>query len=202
MTALAKPIFMALAGRSLCLGHGDPDIITAVQKQAQALSFAHTGFFTSEPAEELAEILIHHAPKGLDRVYLVQADQGDRGRHQTARQYHIENGEPNERHLIARKQSYHGNTLDLGRRWKRKWRRAQPSPLLIDVTHLPADEYVLRGPDETAFDYGQRMARKRENETRARSRNGDGLYGGTRGWRKHGRGASSCGYTEADPRHL
>ena len=53
-----------------CLGHGDPDIIMAVQKQAEALSFAHTGFFTSEPAEELADILVHHAPEGLDRVYL------------------------------------------------------------------------------------------------------------------------------------
>ncbi len=30
-----------------CLGHGDKDVIEAIQTQAQALAFAHTGFFTS-----------------------------------------------------------------------------------------------------------------------------------------------------------
>ena len=149
-----------------CLGHGDPDIITAVQKQAQALSFAHTGFFTSEPAEALAEILIHHAPKGLDRVYLVSGgSEATEAAIKLARQYHIENGEPERRHLIARKQSYHGNTLGALAAGGNEWRRAQFSPLLIDVTHIsPCYEYVLRGAEETAFDYGQRMAQELEDE--------------------------------------
>ena len=109
-----------------CLGHGDPDIIAAVQKQAEALYFAHTGFFTSEPAEELAEILIHHAPEGLDRVYLVSGgSEATEAAIKLARQYHIENGEPDRRHLIARKQSYHGNTLGALAAGGNEWRRAQ-----------------------------------------------------------------------------
>ena len=149
-----------------CLGHGDPDIIMAVQKQAEALSFAHTGFFTSEPAEELADILVHHAPEGLDRVYLVSGgSEATEAAIKLARQYHIENGEPERRHLIARKQSYHGNTLGALAAGGNEWRRAQFSPLLIDVTHIsPCYEYVLRGADETAYDYGQRMAQELEGE--------------------------------------
>jgi adenosylmethionine-8-amino-7-oxononanoate aminotransferase len=149
-----------------CLGHGDPDIIMAVQKQAEALSFAHTGFFTSEPAEELADILVHHAPEGLDRVYLVSGgSEATEAAIKLARQYHIENGEPERRHLIARKQSYHGNTLGALAAGGNEWRRAQFSPLLIDVTHIsPCYEYVLRGADETAYDYGQRMAQELEDE--------------------------------------
>ena len=149
-----------------CLGHGDPDIIAAVQKQAEGLSFAHTGFFTSEPAEELANILVHHAPEGLDRVYLVSGgSEATEAAIKLARQYHIENGEPDRRHLIARKQSYHGNTLGALAAGGNEWRRAQFSPLLINVTHIsPCYEYVLRGADETAFDYGQRMAQELEDE--------------------------------------
>ena len=149
-----------------CLGHGDPDIIAAVQKQAEGLSFAHTGFFTSEPAEELANILVHHAPEGLDRVYLVSGgSEATEAAIKLARQYHIENGEPERRHLIARKQSYHGNTLGALAAGGNEWRRAQFSPLLIDVTHIsPCYEYVLRGADETAYDYGQRMAQELEDE--------------------------------------
>ena len=91
-----------------CLGHGDPDIISAIKSQADQLSFAHTGFFTSEPAEELTELLIKHAPGDLDRVYLVSGgSEATEAAIKLARQFHIENGEPERKHLIARKQSYH-----------------------------------------------------------------------------------------------
>ncbi len=54
-----------------CLGHSDPAVIEAIKSQLDATAFAHTGFFTSEPAEQLAEKLIANAPGNLDRVYLV-----------------------------------------------------------------------------------------------------------------------------------
>jgi adenosylmethionine-8-amino-7-oxononanoate aminotransferase len=54
-----------------CLGHGHPAIIEAIRHQAERLAYAHTGFFTTEPAEALAEHLIAHAPAGMDRVYFV-----------------------------------------------------------------------------------------------------------------------------------
>ena len=149
-----------------CLGHGDPDIISAIKSQADQLSFAHTGFFTSEPAEELTELLIKYAPGDLDRVYLVSGgSEATEAAIKLARQFHIENGEPERKHLIARKQSYHGNTLGALAAGGNEWRRKQFSPLLINVSHIsPCYEYILREETETAYEYGQRMAQELEDE--------------------------------------
>jgi hypothetical protein len=149
-----------------CLGHGDPDIISAIKSQADQLSFAHTGFFTSEPAEELTELLIKHAPGDLDRVYLVSGgSEATEAAIKLARQFHIENGEPERKNLIARKQSYHGNTLGALAAGGNEWRRKQFSPLLINVSHIsPCYEYILKEETETAYEYGQRMAQELEDE--------------------------------------
>ena len=149
-----------------CLGHGDPDIISAIKSQADQLSFAHTGFFTSEPAEELTELLIKYAPGDLDRVYLVSGgSEATEAAIKLARQFHIENGEPERKNLIARKQSYHGNTLGALAAGGNEWRRKQFSPLLINVSHIsPCYEYILKEETETAYEYGQRMAQELEDE--------------------------------------
>ena len=162
-----KPYLDGSGGAAVsCLGHGDPDIISAIKAQADQLSFAHTGFFTSEPAEELTELLIKHAPGELDRVYLVSGgSEAAEAAIKLARQFHIENGEPKRQHLIARKQSYHGNTLGALAAGGNEWRRKQFSPLLINVSHIsPCYEYILREETETAYEYGQRMAQELEDE--------------------------------------
>ena len=149
-----------------CLGHGDPEIIAAIKAQTDQLSFAHTGFFTSEPAEELSELLIKHAPGELDRVYLVSGgSESTEAAIKLARQFHIENGQPERKHLIARKQSYHGNTLGSLAAGGNEWRRKQFSPLLINVSHIsPCYEYDLKEETETSYNYGQRMAQELEDE--------------------------------------
>ncbi|MDP7151672.1 MAG: aspartate aminotransferase family protein [Paracoccaceae bacterium] len=149
-----------------CLGHGNQEIIEAVQKQLSDLAFAHTGFFTSEPAEALADILIGHAPGDLDRVYFVSGgSEATEAALKLARQYHVENGEPQRRHIIARKQSYHGNTLGVLAAGGNEWRRAQFSPLLINASHIaPCYEYAEKRDDESSHDYGQRVAQELEEE--------------------------------------
>ncbi len=149
-----------------CLGHGDGEITAAIKAQLDQLAFAHTGFFTSEPAEELADLLIEHAPEGLERVYLVSGgSEATEAALKLARQYHIERGEPDRRHVIARRQSYHGNTLGVLAAGGNAWRREQFAPLLIDVSHIsPCYEYAFRGDAESAWDYGQRVAQELEDE--------------------------------------
>jgi adenosylmethionine-8-amino-7-oxononanoate aminotransferase len=149
-----------------CLGHGDPEVIAAVKAQAEKMAFAHTGFFTSDPAEELADLLIKHAPENLERVYFVSGgSEAVEAALKLARQFHIENGQPQRRHIIARKQSYHGNTLGALATGGNQWRRAQFEPILMDVSHIsPCYEYVNKGLNETAFDYGQRAAQELEDE--------------------------------------
>jgi len=165
--ATGKRYFDGSGGAAVsCLGHGDADVIAAVQEQVARLEFAHTGFFTSEPAEALADLLIEHAPGELDRVYFVSGgSEATETAIKLARQYFVETGEPQRRHLIARRQSYHGNTLGALSAGGNEWRREQFSPLLVDVTHIsPCYEYVGRSEGESSFEYGQRVAQELEDE--------------------------------------
>ncbi len=149
-----------------CLGHGDQTIIDAVKAQLDALAYAHTGFFTSEPAETLANLLIAHAPDSLDRVYLVSGgSEAMEAALKLARQYFVEIGQPERGRLIARKQSYHGNTMGALSAGGNAWRRAQFAPLLIDMSHIdPCYEYRLKRDDESPEDYGLRAANLLEQE--------------------------------------
>lgn len=149
-----------------CLGHSNERVKQAIKDQVDELAFAHTGFFTSDPAEALAELLITHAPGDLDRVYFVSGgSEAVEAALKLARQYHVERGEPQRRHLIARRQSYHGNTLGALAAGGNQWRRSQFEPILIDVSHIaPCYEYAERPEGESAYDYGQRVANELEQE--------------------------------------
>ena len=148
------------------LGHSNQRVVAAVQEQVSKLAFAHTSFFTSEPAEELADLLIENAPGGLDKAYFVSGgSEAIEAAMKLARQYHVENGEPERRHFISRRQSYHGNTLGALAVGGNEWRRQQFSPLLFSTSHVsPCYEYVNRNANESSFDYGQRVAQELEDE--------------------------------------
>lgn len=165
--ASGKRYFDGSGGAAVsCLGHGDKQVSEAIKAQIDRLAFAHSGFFTSEPAEALADLLIKHAPEGIERVYLVSGgSEATEAAIKLARQYHVERGQPQRRHLIARKQSYHGNTIGALSAGGNEWRREQFAPLLIDVSHIaPCYEYALRGEAETAEAYGQRATQELEDE--------------------------------------
>ena len=149
-----------------CLGHGDPEIVEAVKEQVDKLAFAHTRFFTSDPTEKLADLLISNAPKNIDRVYFVSGgSEAVEAAIKLARQYHLEKGDNERKHIIARRQSYHGNTLGALAVGGNEWRRKQFSPLLIDISHIaPCYEYIEKYDTETSFDYGQRAAKELEDE--------------------------------------
>ena len=143
-----------------CLGHGHPDVIAALHEQVDRLAYAHTGFFTTEVAEKLADRLVEDAPEGLDHVYLVSGgSEAVEAALKMARQYFVEKGEPKRRHIVARKQSYHGNTLGALATGGNEWRRAQFAPLLIETHHIdPCYAYRYQQPGESAEEYGLRAA--------------------------------------------
>ncbi len=149
-----------------CLGHSNARVTQAIKDQVDKLAFAHTGFFTSDPAEDLADLLIEHAPGDLDRVYFVSGgSEAVEAAIKLARQFHVENGEPQREHVIARRQSYHGNTLGALSAGGNEMRRKQFSPLLVGMSHIaPCYEYAERGEDETLEVYGQRVANELEEE--------------------------------------
>jgi adenosylmethionine-8-amino-7-oxononanoate aminotransferase len=147
-----------------CLGHQHSEVIAAMQAQMEALCYAHTGFFTTPVAEELGEELIAHAPPGMSHVYLVSGgSEAVEAALKMARQYFTERGEPQRRRFIARRQSYHGNTLGALAVGGNAWRRAQFAPLLIESHYIdPCYEYRYRLAGETAEEYGRRAANELE----------------------------------------
>ncbi|MEM8698285.1 MAG: aspartate aminotransferase family protein [Pseudomonadota bacterium] len=149
-----------------CLGHSDPDVTQAIKDQIDQVAFAHTGFFTSEPAEALADLLIAHAPGDLDRVYFVSGgSEAVEAALKLARQYFVETGKPDRHRIIARQQSYHGNTLGTLATGGNAWRRAQFAPLLVETSHIaPCYEYRGREEGESVEDFGLRIADELEAE--------------------------------------
>jgi len=148
-----------------CLGHSNAAVIDAIKAQLDRIPFAHTGFFTSEPAEELADLLVERAPEGIGRVYFVSGgSEATEAALKLARQVHLERGEGERRHIIARWQSYHGNTLGALSAGGNRWRRAQFEPLLVGAMHhiAPCHAWRWKEASESEFDYGQRVANELE----------------------------------------
>src|SRR6266700_5470035 len=150
-----------------CLGHQHPRVIAAMAKQASTLAYAHTAFFSSEPAEALAETLVGHEPGGLAYAYFVSGgSEAIEASIKLARQYFIERGEPQRQHFIARRQSYHGNTLGALAAGGNAWRREPYAPLLSSAfSHVtPAFAYHEKHDHESEADFVARLAAELEAE--------------------------------------
>jgi adenosylmethionine-8-amino-7-oxononanoate aminotransferase len=143
-----------------CLGHGHPDVLAAMHAQIDSLAYAHTSFFTTQTAEELAEHLIARAPEGMSHAYFVSGgSEGVEAAMKMARQYFVETGQPQRSHFIARRQSYHGNTLGALSVGGNQWRREPFAPILIPATHVsPCYPYREQHDQETPEQYGLRLA--------------------------------------------
>ncbi|MBA4326843.1 MAG: aspartate aminotransferase family protein [Polaromonas sp.] len=149
-----------------CLGHSHPDVLAAMHAQVDKLAYAHTSFFTTEVAEELADKLVSTAPQGMSHVYFVSGgSEAMEAAMKMARQYFVEIGQPQRRHFIARRQSYHGNTLGALAVGGNQWRREPFAPILIPVSHVsPCYAYREQAGHETPEQYGLRLARELEEE--------------------------------------
>ncbi len=157
----------AMGGAAVsCLGHSDPEVVGAIKAQLDRLPFAHTAFFSSEPMEQLAEALAREAPAGVDKVYFVSGgSEAIEAALKLARQYFVESGQPSRRRFIARRQSYHGNTLGALAVGGNQWRRRPFAPLLIETSHIaPCYAYRGRHDGESEADYGERVADELESE--------------------------------------
>ncbi|MGO4307359.1 aspartate aminotransferase family protein [Cupriavidus sp. RAF12] len=143
-----------------CLGHGHPRVIAAIKAQLDTIAYAHTSFFTTEVSETLARTLAEAAPGDLDHVYFVSGgSEAVEAALKLARQYFVETSQPQRRHFIARRQSYHGNTLGALAIGGNAWRREPFLPLLVPAHHVsPCYAYRDQVGGETDTQYAQRLA--------------------------------------------
>jgi adenosylmethionine-8-amino-7-oxononanoate aminotransferase len=149
-----------------CLGHDHPAVIQAIKDQLDHLPYVHSSFFTNEPSEALAEHLIARAPAGLGKVYFVSGgSEANETALKLARQYFVETGQPQRHRIIARRQSYHGNTLAALAVGGNMKRREMFEPLLIETSHIiPCYAYRYKQPGESDEAFGRRAADELETE--------------------------------------
>lgn len=148
-----------------CLGHGHPKVLEAMRRQTERLAYAHTALFSCESAERLAETLVGHEPGGLAHAYFVSSgSEGMEAALKLARQHFVEKGEPRRVNVIARRQSYHGNTLGALAAGGNAMRRRLYEPLLgANFHHVsPCYAYRDRRDDETDAEYVARLAAELE----------------------------------------
>ena len=149
-----------------CLGHSHPDVLAAMREQLDKLAYAHTSFFTTEVAEQLADELVARAPQGMGHVFFVSGgSEAVEAALKLARQYFVERGECQRQYVVTRRQSYHGITLGALAVGGREQQRRAFAPLLIETHHVsPVYDYRGRRADETAQVYGERLAQELEDK--------------------------------------
>ncbi len=148
------------------LGHNHTAVKDAIKQQLDAIPFAHTGFFTNQASEDLATLLTDLAPDPLNHVYFVSGgSEAVESALKMARQYFVEIGKPQKTQFIARRQSYHGNTLGALAVGGNEWRKEPFRPLLSSVHHIsPCYAYRDQGDNETELDYSMRVANELETK--------------------------------------
>ncbi|MCL4107993.1 UNVERIFIED_CONTAM: hypothetical protein GTU68_017021 [Idotea baltica] len=149
-----------------CLGHSNERVKQAIIDQVNSIPYAHTSFFTNEPQEQLAKHLLEHSYGEFSQVYFVAGgSEAVESALKLARQYFYEQGKTEKKLFIARKQSYHGNTLGALAIGGNLWRRKPFDSILMEGHHISAtNEYRYKQDDESAFEYGQRMANELETK--------------------------------------
>lgn len=145
-----------------CLGHNDQRVRDAIKRQADRITFVHSGSFTNEPAEELASWLVDRLPEGSGNgraMFLGSGSEAMEAALKLARQTQLERGQPQRHNIVARHFSYHGNTLGALATGGHAGRRAPYQPILYTAHHIdPCYAYRYRMDGEAEEDFGHRMA--------------------------------------------
>lgn len=166
--AEGPPVIDASGGAAVaCIGHGDERVVRAITEQARQIAYAHTVFFTCEAAEQLADLLVGEAPGGLTHAYFVSSgSEAMEAALKLARQYFLETGEPQRTRFIARRQSYHGNTLGALGLGGNMARREPYEPILAGCFSHVSPCFAYRGQEagESDADYVARLAAELEAE--------------------------------------
>lgn len=143
-----------------CLGHAHPDVLQAIHGQLDRLAFAHTTFFSNEPQETLACVLVRRFGQPRSRAYFVAGgSEANETAMKMAWQYHAAKGAADKRIVISREHSYHGNTFGaLSASGNPGRRRASAAPLVDWPRIVPCYAYRGREEGESDDEYAARTA--------------------------------------------
>lgn len=121
------------------IGHGVPEIASAMAEQAKQMEFAHTSQFTTPVAEAYARELIEFAGENFlgGAVYFTcGGSESVETALKLARQYQVEIGQSKRYQVLSRTQSYHGSTLGALSVSGNKRRREIYLPMVREFAHV------------------------------------------------------------------
>ncbi|KAG8220830.1 hypothetical protein J3R82DRAFT_2323 [Butyriboletus roseoflavus] len=169
-----------------CIGTSHPKVVAAIKEQIDTLTCPSRLIFAIRlmgphdvaqqiPAEELAKFLVDSSDGAFE---LVAFTSGGKYSSQTSseameaviklsRQYFVEIGQPGRKNFIARKLSFHGNTLSTLSLAHHPTRRA-PYEDILDIEHFhhvsPAYAKRFQKQDETEEQYVERLRQELEDK--------------------------------------
>ncbi|KAH8433932.1 uncharacterized protein LDX57_011568 [Aspergillus melleus] len=163
-----QTVIDACAGAAVAaIGHGHEEVHQAIIDQLAKVSYVHTQSYTTAAAEELANFILEGSPYGLEKAFFVgSGSEAVESALKLARQYFYEKGESQRIHLVARKQSYHGNTLAAMSISGNLARKVPYQDFAYQhVSHVsPAYAYRYKGDTETEEQFKTRLLQEIEDE--------------------------------------
>jgi adenosylmethionine-8-amino-7-oxononanoate aminotransferase len=143
-------------------------VTAAIVKQLNDIGYVYSGSrYTCDVVEELASEILSDAPGGLVKAIFVNSgSEATDAALKLATQYWCEIGEPQRVNFIARKQSYHGNTIGALSVSGHESRRAYYKPWIsTNVSFVdPCFAYRAKIGDETDEQYVERLKKQLEDE--------------------------------------
>jgi adenosylmethionine-8-amino-7-oxononanoate aminotransferase len=130
------------------VGHGDPALMDAAEGQLAKTQYTHGTMFTTEALENYADEVAPLLPVDDARIYPVSGgSEAVETAIKMARAYHLATGQGGRQTVIARRSSYHGNTLGALDLSGKESLRKPYTPWLGRFLHAPrAYEYRCENP--------------------------------------------------------
>ncbi len=121
------------------IGHGNPEVIAAIRRQQEKISFAGPLHSVTDTAIRYAAKLARIMPRGLGTVKLLTGgSEATESAIKFARQYHVNSGNPSKYKVIGNYTGFHGSTMGALSATGLGWPRKQPfAPFLSGFLQVP-----------------------------------------------------------------
>ena len=147
------------------IGHSNPNVLAAMQKQMERGTFGYRLHFQTEASEKLAARAAALAPEGLNKVFFVSGgSEATESAMKLARQYALTCGEAQRYKVISRTPSYHGATLGALAVTGYAPMTAPFNPMMNAMPKIPAPRAYLDGLDPTDPATGHHYAQMLEDK--------------------------------------
>lgn len=148
-----------------CLGHAHPEVNAAIERQLHRIAHGYRYSFTSDPLEELESIVTRLAGDNYrTMVFVCGGSEAVESCLKLALQYHSARGESRRRRFIARRRSWHGNTLGALSVSDFKARRDPFEGALVPASFISAVNPYRLPPGVTGSDLAHHAAEELETE--------------------------------------